>query len=108
MERLTDERFIAAKLRIDYLRKNQLHFTADLMDALIAEIEPLRQAEPLTVQVEIPPLYPEGTCSEKCPLICDGFCKKGWLTRKITDYGTPQYRTLLKPGPPCPRYKEKP
>ena len=52
MERLTDERFIAAKLRIDYLRKNQLHFTADLMDALIAEIEPLRQAEPFTVQKE--------------------------------------------------------
>ena len=104
MERLTDDSILLIErliLQEHYDKEDLLLLVGQVKN----EIEALRP-KPFTVPVEIPPLYPEGTCSEKCPLICDGFCKKGWLTRKITDYGTPQYRTLLKPGPPCPRHEE--
>ena len=68
---------------------------------VIAEIESLRQAEPFTVQVEIPKTTDGGFCSDRCLLKSLLGCKK---ELSVSVWGS-EYTYRYKPGPPCPRYE---
>ena len=70
--------------------------------ALITEISRLRllQAQPFTVQVEIPEMNKHGDCSTLCP-----FFESGHLSDCLKDLNTPGLHPMT-PGPGCPRYEE--